>query len=45
MQELWFLPSTSRVTLFDIYMKFPDDSLNPFQVTEQTLVCDSVQRK
>ena len=45
MQELWFLCSTSRVMLFDIYMKFPDDSLNGFQVTEWTLVCDRVQGK
>ena len=40
MQELWFLHSACRLMLIDIYMKFREDSLNGFQVIEQTLFCD-----
>ena len=40
MQELWFLRSAGRLTLIDIYMKFCEDSLNDFQVIEQTKFCD-----
>ena len=29
--------------LTDIYMKFREDSLNSFQVTERTQFCDRVQ--
>ena len=29
--------------LIDIYMKFSEDSLNRFQVIEQTQFCDRVQ--
>ena len=36
MQELWFLPSAHCLMLTDIYMKFREDSLNGFQVIEQT---------
>ena len=43
MQELWFLLSARRLMLFDIYMKFREDSLNGFQAIEQTLFCDRVQ--
>ena len=35
MQELWFLRSTRRLLLIDIYMKFLEDILNIFQVTER----------
>ena len=31
--------------LMDIYMKFREDSLNGFQVIEQTEFCDRVQGK
>ena len=31
--------------LIDIYMKFPEDSLNGFQVIEQTRFCDKVLRE
>ena len=40
MQELWFLLSARRLMLIDIYMKFREDSLNNFQVIEQTWFCD-----
>ena len=43
MQELWFLHSAHRLMVIDIYMKFPEDSLNGFQVIEQTRFCDRVQ--
>ena len=36
MQELWFLHSARRLMLTDIYMKYREDSLNGFQVIEQT---------
>ena len=45
MQELWFLHSASHLMLIDIYMKFHEDSLNSFQVIEQTRFCDRVQWK
>ena len=38
MQELWFLRSACHLMLFDIYTKFRKDSLNVFQVIEQTWV-------
>ena len=40
MQELWFLCSARRLMVIDIYMKFREDSLNGFQVIEQTRFCD-----
>ena len=39
MQELWFLHSARRRILIDIYMKFHEDTLNSFQVIEQTRFC------
>ena len=36
MQELPFLHSARRLMLIDICMKFRDDSLSGFQVTERT---------
>ena len=36
MQVLWFLRSACRLMLINIYMKFCEDSLNSFPVTEQT---------
>ena len=38
MQELWFLRSARCLMLFDIFMKFLDDILNRFQVTEPASV-------
>ena len=38
MQELWFLRSVRCLMLIDIYTKFREDSLNDFQVIEQTRV-------
>ena len=40
MQELWFLHSAHRPMLIDIYLKFLEDILNRFQVTERTRYCD-----
>ena len=40
MQELWFLRSARRLMLNDIYMKFLEDILNRFQVTQRTRFCD-----
>ena len=40
MQELWFLRSARCLMLIDIYMKFLEDVLKRFQVTEWTLFCD-----
>ena len=40
MQELWFLRSAHCLMLTDIYMKFLEDILNKFQVTERTEFCD-----
>ena len=37
MQELLFLHSARRLMLIDICMKFREDSLRGFQVTERTL--------
>ena len=31
--------------LIDIYMKFPEDIMNRFQVTEQTQFCDGQSSK
>ena len=36
MQELLFLHSARRLMLIDICMKFPEDGLRGFQVTERT---------
>ena len=38
-QELWFLRSVRRLMLVYISMKFHEDILNGFQVTEKTLFC------
>ena len=40
MQELRFLHSACHLMLNDIYMKFLDDILNRFQVTERIQFCD-----
>ena len=45
MQELWFLHSARRLMLIDIYMKFREDSLHGYQVTEWARLCDRVQGK
>ena len=45
MHELWFLRSARRLMLIDIYMKFLEDSLNRFQVTERTQFCDGQSSK
>ena len=45
MQEIWFLHLACHLMLIDIYLKFHVDSLKGFQVIEQTLFCDRVQRK
>ena len=47
MQELWFLRSACRLMLIDIYMKFPEDSLNGFQVTciERTQVWQTGEKQ
>ena len=45
MQDLWFLRSARRLMLIDIYMKFLEDILNRFQVTEQTQFCDGQSSK
>ena len=45
MQELWFLGSVHHLMLIDIYMKFPEDSLNGFQVIERTGFCDGQSSK
>ena len=38
-QELWFLHSACRLMLVNICMKFHEDTLNGFKVTEQTRFC------
>ena len=40
MQDLWLLLSACCLMLIDIYMKFPEDSFNGFQVIERTRFCD-----
>ena len=40
MQKLWFLCSARHLMLTDTYNKFCEDSLNGFQVIEQTWFCD-----
>ena len=45
MQELWLLHYACRLMLIDIYMKFPKDSLNGFQVIERTQFCDGQSYK
>ena len=46
MQELWFLRSACHLMLIDIYMKFLEDILNRFEVTEQTdFVMDKILRE
>ena len=39
MQELWFLRSASRLILANICMKFHEDTMIGFKVTEQTRFC------
>ena len=39
-QELWFLCSSRHPMLFNTYMKFHEDILDSFQVTEWTPFCD-----
>ena len=43
--ELWFLHSVGHLMLIDIYMKFLEDILNWFQVTERTQFCDKIPRE
>ena len=38
-QELWFLHSACRLMLVNICMKFHEDTLNGFKVTERTRFC------
>ena len=38
--KLWFLPSARRLILVNICMKFHEDTLSGFQVTERTRFCD-----
>ena len=38
-QELWVLRSARRLMLVNISVKFYDDTLNGFQVTERTRFC------
>ena len=45
MQELWFLRSACRLMLTDNYMKFLEDILNRFQVTERTQFGDGQSSK
>ena len=40
MQELRFLRSAHRLMLIDTYIKFLEDILNRFQVTQRTWFCD-----
>ena len=40
MQALQFLRSANHLMMIDIYMTFWEDSLNGFQVIEQTGFCD-----
>ena len=39
-QELWFLHSAHCLMLVNISLKFYEDILNGFQVTERTRICD-----
>ena len=39
LQELWFLRSAYRLMLVNICMKFHEDILNGFKVTEPTRLC------
>ena len=39
-QELWFLRSARLPMLVNIYMKFHEDILNGFEVTERTRFCE-----
>ena len=45
MQELWFLCPACGLMLIDTYMKFLEDILNKFQVTERTRFCASQNSK
>ena len=45
MQELWFLRAAHCLLLIDIYMKFREDSLKRFQVTEGKRFCDGQSSK
>ena len=44
-EKLWFLHSVRRLMLNDIYMKFLENILNRFQVTERTRFCDGQSSK
>ena len=45
MQEIWFWHSARRLELIDIYMKFLEDILKRFQVTERIQFCDGQKSK
>ena len=45
MQELWFLRSARRLMMIDLYMKFLENILNRFQITERTQFCDGQSSK
>ena len=45
MQELCFLDSARHLMLINIYMKFREDSLISFQVTERTQFCEGQSSK
>ena len=45
MQVLWSLRSARRLMLTDIYMKFLENILNRFQVTERIRFCDGQSSK
>ena len=40
MQELWLYHSAQCLMLINSYMKFLEDILNRFEVTERTRFCD-----
>ena len=42
---LWFLGSARRLMLINIYIKFLEDILNRFQVTERTQFCGGQSSK
>ena len=43
--QIWFLHSVGYLMLIDINMKFLEDILNRFQVTEWTKFCDGQSSK
>ena len=46
MQELWFLRFAHPLIMIDIHIKFHEDILNAFQVTEDTFfMMDKVPRE